>query len=160
MGQSTWVAELIERNPTLLPCLGLPEASSSLIFDRMGLYKLWTKHGEDLTSVEAPEIEALVWAGKPVKNVQEVLDEMRQGVCYGRLAETCNLCFEERALPALQSACGRCKNLACATCLRSWYGRLAPGRLYVPSEGLCAFCKCPPKATTLRSFNRLACRLT
>merc|ERR1712139_760250 len=71
----------------------------------------------------------------------------------------CNLCFEDRPLALLQSACGMCRNLACKECLGRWYGQLAPGRLYVPSEGLCAFCKRTPKAKTLRTFNRLACRL-
>merc|ERR1712048_265050 len=53
-----------------------------------------------------------------------------------------------------------CQNLACQECLGRWYGQLSPGCLYVPSEGLCAFCKRTPKAATLRAFNRLACRLT
>jgi len=37
--------------------------------------------------------------------------------------------------------------------------RILLARVYVPSEGLCAFCKRTPKAKTLRPFNRLACRL-
>jgi len=154
------LAALVEMNPLLMRLLGFEEKAAALLFGRLGLFKLWTQHGERLGAVEAPEIKALVWEGKPVMNVPELLEVMLQRIRHGSLSATCNLCFTDRALPALQSACGQCSNLACGTCLRSWYGRLAPGRLYVPSEGLCAFCKRTPKAATLRSFNRLACRLS
>jgi len=157
--QEVPLRDLIDSNPQLLCCLGLPEASRDLVFDRLGLFKLWTRHSHELALVEAAQLETLTWLGKPVKNASQVQDDMQQRVHHGRLTETCNLCFEERALPVLQSSCGHCRNLACIDCLRAWYGRLAPGRLYVPSEGLCAFCKRTPKAATLRTFNRLATRL-
>lgn len=153
------LAELIGLNPALMRCLRLPEESRTLVFDRLGLFKLWTQHATEVAAVEAQRPASLVWAGKPVQNVQAVLEQMEQEVLRGRLSGLCNLCFEDRPLPALRSACGRCENMACNDCLRRWYGRLAPGKLYVPSEGLCAFCKRTPQATTLRAFNRLACRL-
>lgn len=153
------LADLIAINPGLMGCFSLPSASRKVVFERISLFKLWMGQRGKLERIDACRPEYLTWAGKPVKNVSEVVDELVDKVLYGRLSETCNLCFEERALPALQSACGLCDNLACADCLKRWYGQLAPGRLYVPSEGLCPFCKRTPKAKTLQSFNRLACRL-
>mmetsp|Transcript_28694 Transcript_28694/g.95261 ORF Transcript_28694/g.95261 Transcript_28694/m.95261 type:complete len:964 (+) Transcript_28694:65-2956(+) len=153
------LSQLLEQNPTLMACLGFKESSRKLLFDRIGLFKLWMGHKDEFSTVAETQPEALVWAGKPVRNVVAVIAELTEGL-KGRLADTCNLCFEEKPLRALQSACGRCKNLACASCLGRWYGQLRPGRLYVPSEGLCAFCKCTPKAATLRAFNRTVLRLT
>eukprot|EP00746_Dinoflagellata_sp_MGD_P161979 gnl/MRDRNA2_/MRDRNA2_89338_c0_seq1.p1 gnl/MRDRNA2_/MRDRNA2_89338_c0~~gnl/MRDRNA2_/MRDRNA2_89338_c0_seq1.p1 ORF type:complete len:1020 (-),score=179.88 gnl/MRDRNA2_/MRDRNA2_89338_c0_seq1:199-3189(-) len=151
--------ELAEVNPGTVCCLGLSEDARIHIFGRLGLFKLWMSHEDDLLAVEPSRLETLQFKGKPVKNVTEVFDMIVENVLRGRLVDICNLCFEERPLALLQSACGMCQNLACQDCLGHWYGQLAPGRIYVPSEGLCAFCKRTPKAKTLHTFNRLACRL-
>eukprot|EP00811_Abedinium_folium_P024894 NODE_3501_length_2026_cov_18.735650.p1 GENE.NODE_3501_length_2026_cov_18.735650~~NODE_3501_length_2026_cov_18.735650.p1 ORF type:complete len:608 (+),score=199.81 NODE_3501_length_2026_cov_18.735650:228-1826(+) len=153
------LADLIERNTALMGFLGFKTSVRTGLFDRMSLYKLWMKHMADLEAVEQVRPQVLTWDGKPVKNVEEMLDFMLDRIQRGKLAETCMLCFEERPLHAMQSSCGRCENMACSECLRTWYGRLAPGKLYIPSEGHCAFCKRIPKAATLRPLNRLACRL-
>lgn len=112
-----------------------------------------------ISSVEVSKPTCLIWENKPVKNVLELLTMLLEKILHGRLSETCNLCCENKPLPALQSACGQCQNLSCRDCLKRWYGQLLPGRLYVPSEGLCPFCKRTPKAKTLRTFNKLSCRL-
>jgi len=153
-------AELAAVNPGAISCLGLPESARAPVFGTLGLYKLWMGHKDVLAVVEATRLEALTHKGKPVKNVAEAFDTLVEQVLHGRLVDTCNLCFEDRPVAMLQSACGLCQNRACTECLGRWYGQLAPGRLYVPSEGLCAFCKRVPKAKTLRTFNKLACRLT
>jgi len=157
--RSAEFAELAELNPGLLRSVGLPDAARAPVFSQLGLFKLWMNHKDNLAAVEPARLEALAFAGKPVMNVSEAFNAIVEKVLRGKLAETCNLCCEERPLGLLQSACGLCTNLACQECLRQWYGRLAPGRLYVPSEGLCAFCKRTPRAQTLRAFNRPACRL-
>lgn len=153
------LADLMQLNPGMICCLGLSETSRAHVFDRVGLYKLWVNHKDDLAMVESTRLHTLTFAGKSVKNVAEVFEMIVEQVLHGRLVDTCNLCFEDRPLALLQSACGMCGNLACNECLGRWYGQLAPGCLYVPSEGLCAFCKRTPKVKTLRTFNRLACRL-
>lgn len=153
------LSELMEQNPELITCLGLLPSACKPVFDRIGLFKLWMGHREALAIGPELAVESLVWGGKPVREVPELLQTLCEAVLRGRLAETCGLCFEDRALADVQSACGFCSNHACSACLRRWYGQLAPGRLYVPSEGLCAFCKRTPKARTLRTFNRAACRL-
>lgn len=117
-------------------------------------------HKDALAAVEGDRPTNLTWAGKPVMNLESLLAALEHKVQSGRLSETCNLCCEERPLAALTSACGHCTSLACGTCLTHWYGQLSPGRLYVPSEGLCAFCKRVPKARVLRQFNRAASRLS
>lgn len=153
------LVDLMAKNEDLLCCLGLLPAARALVFVRMGLFKLWTKHADTLAAGPNFAVEHLCWERKAVKEVPALIQVLRDAVHHGRLAETCSLCFEGKALPALQSACGLCSNLTCAACLKHWYGQLAPGRLYVPSEGLCPFCKQTPKAQTLRTFNRAACRL-
>jgi len=150
---------LMRENPQLIGCLGLPPSTRELIFDRMSLYKLWMSHGKELIASTELTVRALNWSGKPIVQVAELICSMRESVLKGRLQETCNLCFEDKSLSAIDSACGHCSNLVCKDCLKHWYGKLAPGRLYVPSEGLCPFCKRTPKVKLLRSFNPAACRL-
>merc|ERR1719265_1277119 len=128
--------ELAEMSPGTLCCLGLSEDARTHVFGRLGLFKLWMNHKDDLLAVEPSRLEALVFKGKPVKNVAEIFDMIVENVLRGRLSEVCNLCFEDRPVALLQSACGMCQNHACKDCLSHWYGQLAPGRIYVPSEGL------------------------
>lgn len=159
--RSATLAKLVELNPRLMLCLGLQERSAEVLFDRIGLFKLWTGQQRELIqSVEPQQLERLTLAGKPVLNVSVLLEALQQQVECGRLSEYCNLCFEERALNALHTACGHCGASACGDCMQRWYGQLKPGCLYVPAEGLCPFCKRAPKAQILRPFNRMACRLT
>eukprot|EP00929_Paragymnodinium_shiwhaense_P118191 TRINITY_DN8_c0_g3_i1.p1 TRINITY_DN8_c0_g3~~TRINITY_DN8_c0_g3_i1.p1 ORF type:complete len:983 (-),score=224.07 TRINITY_DN8_c0_g3_i1:822-3770(-) len=152
-------SELCEGNTGMITCLGVAEKARTAVFDKLGLYKLWQKHEADLNLVEESRLDVLKHGGKPILNVSEVFDFVVEQALHGRLASLCNLCFEDRPVGLVHSACGRCKNLACTDCLGSWYGQLKPGGLYVPSEGLCAFCKRVPKAATLRTYNRNACRL-
>ncbi len=102
----------------------------------MSLYKLYMKYKQELfldTNINETEekksenesdnnvkkvINFLVnnkasHKGKRIHNISELIKRIMKSVNYGKLSDICCLCFEEKQLILLDSACGLCKNLMC-----------------------------------------------
>ena len=99
--------------------------------------------------------------GKSVQNYPEMQKSLR-GWIESRKAEAgeCSLCFSNvRKSELRQSACGRsgCKQPICQSCLQSWYGINAPGRIINVAAVNCPFCRRKPAASTVRPFRLDTC---
>lgn len=95
---------------------------------------------------------SLVWNGKPVQNLDNVVDAIQEQIKNGRNVDECQLCFEELPLVALNSACGACTNQICDTCAKGVYASVNPGTLVKPIT--CPFCKRKPKYATLKRVRK------
>ena len=157
------VAALEAANPgALLGPLGFAAGAAGALWSSMSLFKLWARHPELFVEEQPAEGAAaaaasLSWRGRKVLNADEAVASAVDRVARGDLSGVCNLCFEDCPVVALESACGRCDNVACAKCLKKWYASLQPGRLYTPTLALCPFCKRRPLGATLKKYNAAAC---
>lgn len=110
------------------------------------------------TSKKAPLV--LRYKNKPIVDVDAVLATVAEVIERGDLSDECALCFEPRAVNALEPVCGgQCNNRVCGSCASSWWGQVVPGEIVLPSHLACPFCKQVPKALTLRKHNRAACAI-
>eukprot|EP01026_Neomeris_dumetosa_P046146 TRINITY_DN3922_c0_g1_i8.p1 TRINITY_DN3922_c0_g1~~TRINITY_DN3922_c0_g1_i8.p1 ORF type:complete len:449 (-),score=39.85 TRINITY_DN3922_c0_g1_i8:248-1450(-) len=171
--KSTTLSNLLDQNNMLSQIFGKSFQAFVHIFDTMSLYKLFMKDetrslvfgleadGKSIASngMEIDSLQTLQYKGKQIRNINDVITHIKQQVEHGKLLDACNLCFENKKLVNLQSACGFCTYQACADCLAEWYKQTSPGKLALPSHLQCPFCKRRPKGTTLRRFNKLACTI-
>ena len=134
------------------------------MFSTMSLYKvymkwknaLWIQHNDD---EKKEELVIDVYDGKSIHNSKEILSSISVQVETGKLEDLCCLCFQEKQLILLESACGKCKNLMCTECLNTWYKQLEPGKLVLPTHLLCPFCKQRPHINTIKKYNKLMCTI-
>jgi len=172
--------------PTLFDVKCTDDAVLKDLFSGMSLFKLYMKHTEALfpsdetkasddESSAGPSTEQRVarvvdalsqsdaparFKGKLVHDLAALMSSVATAVSSGKLSAVCCLCFEPKALVALDSACGACRNLMCFECLRTWYAQLKPGRVVLPSHLLCPFCKRRPQRKTLKKYNKEVCAIT
>ena len=95
----------------------------------------------------------LVLHGKQCLNATELIEKMTADVVSGDLTGVCCFCFDEKEIRSLTSPCGKCRNKACADCLKEWYGNLKPGMLVLTTYLTCAFCKQIPARSTIERYN-------
>ena len=96
---------------------------------------------------------------KAVHNIDELVANIDKTVNYGKLSDICNLCFDKKALNALDSACGRCNNLMCGECLNEWYNQCKAGKIILATHLLCPFCKNKPTIKTMKKYNKEICTI-
>ncbi|KAH9126066.1 hypothetical protein AeMF1_003450 [Aphanomyces euteiches] len=92
--------------------------------------------------------------GKPLLKVDALVGSLVSDILHGSLQDVCNLCFEDFTLPALESACGRCRTRVCEGCARGWYSEPKRGRLLLATHLACPFCRQPPSLGTWKKYNR------
>jgi len=142
------------------------------LMSSMSLYKLYMKHtafifneNEEKEEVKMEEkvqrvIDALttksvaMYNGRYIHNIEALIEMVAEQILKGELSDICCLCFEAKALLALDSACGHCQNKMCLECLTTWYQQLQPGQIVLPSHLLCPFCKQRPHRKTLKKYNK------
>ncbi|KAH6671321.1 hypothetical protein B0J14DRAFT_93250 [Halenospora varia] len=128
---------------------------------RQSLYKLITRAGTE-NFCEKVELfpsngqrKLSTLNGKLIHNAPSLVEQLQSWV-YGRKTEkgTCSLCFSDFGKDQLNPACGRrgCDQRICLSCLRSWYGLNAAGRILNIAACHCPFCRRPPTAKTLSSY--------
>lgn len=152
--------------------LSMPlETAQLLLESNESFYKMYTKKRETLfattallgtTATGQTTLKSIVlrYNGKPIVDVDAVLATLREVIERGDLSDECALCFEPRAVNALEPVCGgQCNNRVCGSCASSWWGQVVPGEIVLPSHLTCPFCKQVPKAQTLRKHNRAACAI-
>jgi len=153
------------------------ERATKDLFSTMSLFKLYMKHKEALfpEGDEKEDTESLhhreelqrakvqrvtaalsraTFDGRRIHRIGALVEAVATTVSSGKLADICCLCFEAKALTALESACGRCRNVMCFECLAKWYQQLRPGQIVLPSHLLCPFCKQRPLRKTLKKYNK------
>eukprot|EP01083_Nonionella_stella_P041325 112037_1 len=141
------------------------------LFSPMSLYKVYMKHKDNdlwLTDEKEQNMNAVVdrlvndqatYEGKRIHNIAPFVESIVKSVHYGKLSDICCLCFDEKQLILLESACGLCKNLMCFECLNTWYNQLKPGHIVLPSHLLCALCKQKPNIKTMKKYNKDICTI-
>merc|ERR1719192_1321526 len=74
-----------------------------------------------LNSERAQKIAAAKYQGRYIHNIEALIEMVSEQILEGELSDICCLCFEPKALVALESACGKCPNKMCLECLTRWY---------------------------------------
>jgi len=99
------------------------------------------------------------YEGRKIHNAPKLIADIFNSVQRGKLSQYCCLCFSEKQLILLESACGNCQNMMCGECLSTWYNSLKPGELVLPSHLLCPFCKRKPAIKTIKKYNKQICTI-
>ena len=160
------IADLISTNPRIVVHLGFRYKAAAFIFPRNGkhehprplsLYDLATKFRHLIMARPLPHVsplKSIAWKGKTIINVDSVIEQIKQ-ICHSSsFMETCMLCYSDKPLERMQSACGYCENQCCNACLHAWYSHASPGKLFLPTHSVCPFCRKKPSTTIFRKFNR------
>ncbi|KAK3693241.1 hypothetical protein B0T22DRAFT_401074 [Podospora appendiculata] len=98
-----------------------------------------------------PTTLKLTIRGKVIQNQPSLLTALRTWITNRRVESgTCSLCFTTAKKGTLTRACGRrgCNERICASCLDSWYGLNAPGRVLNVAALSCPFCRREPSPRT------------
>lgn len=93
---------------------------------------------------------------KAVLNIDEVMEQFQGWLNRGESEKgCCCLCYDEVDKRKLHKFCNRrkCEAVSCHSCMQHWYGQLQPGKLFLPPNAFCAFCKNKPDPKILRKFN-------
>ncbi|AUV58968.1 ariadne-like ring finger protein [Bandra megavirus] len=107
-------------------------------------------------------IPMLQFNKKMILNSINVLEQMIKWINSGTSEKAyCMICFNESTRSNLRKVCGhkQCKSIACADCLKSWYGENKVGDLIQVNSLTCPFCKQCPTYNVLSSYNRQVCAM-
>jgi len=136
--------DLIRENPKLVPWLINLDIDIDSLLGRESLFKLREKFTK--RDVVAPIFE-LFFEGRPIINLQEIIDQMVDIVKTGSVGtEPCIICYDDKIHIELNSLCHNkgCKALACSQCIKSWFSENKPGKRVLENRITCPSCKQPP----------------
>jgi hypothetical protein len=111
------------------------------IFGQLSLFKMHCEGKLALVDAEQANPVNLCWEGKEIHNVEELIELLYEGTMSGLHMETCMLCFEDKPSLLLSQACGKCPNLVCDDCARSWWSMVKPVE-YLSVESNCVVVVC------------------
>ncbi|KAK5658101.1 hypothetical protein OQA88_2657 [Cercophora sp. LCS_1] len=97
-----------------------------------------------LPQIDTPDFRI---KGKLVHNADEMIANLREWVVSRKVQQgTCSLCFSDMNKRLLRPACMRsgCKEQICESCMDSWYGLNARGKIINVAALSCPFCRRQP----------------
>ena len=131
--------------------VGLDVQSVNDFFAMRSLYQV--RH----TKIVAPQKDITIVCDKRiVLNQTDAFEQIEKWIAQGSAEQgTCMLCYEDMRKDNLMLVCGRrgCESRACTSCLDAWYGQLVAGKIIIPANLICPFCKKMPSSKVLRRHN-------
>ena len=146
-------------NLHLMNIFNFVEEVFAVIYQKDSMFKIYTDSWKTMTKTPSKNKEAIPvkMRGRNVVEVMELTKDIARVVEEGDLTDTCNICYDDKSIQKLTtSACGSCTNVICFECQEIWAKKIMPGRLVLPTDLICFFCRLPPHESLFTKYNRPA----
>ena len=134
----------------------LVEATFKVIDGKSSLFKIFTENWDVMeeTPLEEEKATPVMLRGQRAFKVEGLKEEIKKAVEKEDLKDMCLLCFEDKPIQQLAtSPCGRCNKKICYDCQRHWVNQIQPGKVVLPSNLVCLFCKRVPMESVYTKCN-------
>ena len=151
--------DILYSNLHLMDIFNLVEATFDVIDGKNSFFKIFTElwAAMEETPLGKEEAAPVMLKRRKAFNVEELKGEIKKVVDEGDMMDMCFLCCEEKLISQLAtSPCGHCNNKICFDCQRQWVNQIQPGKVVLPSNLVCPFCKTVPKESVYTKYNRPA----